>query len=224
MIDRDLIFATSPRTNSSMLVSPTSSSFAVARSPTAAKCSLAIVRSDRVVALPLSQNGPRNMKNDMSDSKTKQRADLFRYVSLEVTDSTLRATYELDGRIFVETVAFEGVDSLHTPAVTAVAQLWFLLAGLSYYKAGAARRVDVGSTPLGDKGEALLRASLREGLAEFAYRNDLWLDDVVITGGVDTSPVTADIDTGRVLVPFGGGIDSVVTTSQLAPSLHQSLF
>ncbi|HEY5110795.1 MAG TPA: hypothetical protein VII67_00530 [Acidimicrobiales bacterium] len=164
------------------------------------------------------------MKNDMNDAETKQRAELFRYVSLEVTDSTLRATYELDGLIFVETVAFEGVDSLQTPAVTAVAQLWFLLAGLSYYKAGAARRVDLGVTPLGDRGRALLRASLREGLAEFAYRNDLWLDDVVITGGVATAPVAADIDAGRVLIPFGGGIDSVVTTSLLAPSLHQSLF
>jgi hypothetical protein len=164
------------------------------------------------------------MKNDMSDSVTKRRAEYFRYVSLEVTDATLTATYELDGRTFVETVAFEGVGSLRAPAATAVAQLWFLLAGLSYYKAGAPTRVDVGSTPLGDKGEALLRACLREGLAEFAYRNDLWLDDVVVTGGVDTTPVAADIDESRVLVPFGGGIDSVVTTSQLAPHLHQSLF
>jgi hypothetical protein len=156
--------------------------------------------------------------------QTKQRAELFRYVDLEVTETTLRGTFELDGRSFVESVAFDGVASLDTPAVTAVAQLWYLLAGLSYYKAGAARRVDVGSTPLGVKGRALLEAALREGLAEFAYRNELSLDDVVITGGRATTTNAPEIDPERVLIPFGGGVDSVVTTSELAAHLERTLF
>jgi hypothetical protein len=164
------------------------------------------------------------MKNDMSDAKTQRRAELFRYVSLEVSDTTLTATYELDERTFVETVEFEGVGSLRTPAVTAVAQLWFLVAGLSYYKAGAPPLVDLGNTPLGKDGEAFLRAALREGLGEFSYRNDLPLDDVVITGGVPTSLFTCDVDTERVLVPFGGGIDSIVTTAELSSQLQQTLF
>ncbi|HEY5266395.1 MAG TPA: hypothetical protein VIJ40_06230 [Acidimicrobiales bacterium] len=164
------------------------------------------------------------MKNDMIDSTTKQRAEIFRYVSLDVTETTLVATYELDGRTFVESVEFEGIGSLKTPAVRAVAQLWFLLAGLSYYKAGAPRRVDLGETPLGDKGEAFFRAALREGLAEFAYKNDLTLDDVVVTGGVKTSVVPPEVDANYVLVPFGGGIDSVVTSAELSPELNQALF
>lgn len=159
----------------------------------------------------------------MSDHSTV-RADLFRYVSLEIDGLTLRATYELDDRTFVETVDFEGVGPLDAPAVRAVAELWFLVAGLSYYKAGAARRVDVGRTSLGPAGERLLTAALHEGLGEFAFRNDLPLDDVVISGGTEvaTSPVTLDPE--RVLVPFGGGIDSVVTTSMLADHLDQTLF
>ena len=156
--------------------------------------------------------------------QTKQRAELFRYVDLEVTETTLRGTFELDGQSFVESVAFDGVASLDTPAVTAVAQLWYLLAGLSYYKAGAARRVDVGSTPLGVKGRALLEAALREGLAEFAYRNELSLDDVVITGGRAITTNAPEIDPERVLIPFGGGVDSVVTTSELAAHLERTLF
>ncbi|HEY5104552.1 MAG TPA: hypothetical protein VII65_05850 [Acidimicrobiales bacterium] len=160
----------------------------------------------------------------MSDSTRKQRGELFRYVSLDVTDTTLNATYELDGLVFVEQVEFEGVSSLNTPAVKAVAQLWFLLAGLSYYKASAPRRIDLGATPLGDKGERLFRAALREGLGEFAYKNDLPLDDVIITGGAKVRRVEPVVDDQRILVPFGGGIDSVVTTAQLSPKLNQALF
>jgi len=68
--------------------------------------------------------------------RVKQRAELFRYVGLDVTSDTLTGFYELDGRGFVETVTFEGVKSLEAPAVVALAQLWYLVAGLSYYKAG----------------------------------------------------------------------------------------
>ena len=165
------------------------------------------------------------MKYVMSRAEqTKPRAELFRYVNLEVTETTLKGTFELDGRTFVESVTFEGIESLDTPAVTAVAQLWFLLAGLSYYKVGAARRVDVGSTPLGVKGRALFTAALREGLAEFAYCNELSLADVVITGGVATNSYVPTIDAARVLIPFGGGVDSVVTTSALAATLERTLF
>jgi hypothetical protein len=164
------------------------------------------------------------MRNAMSDATTHPRADLFRYVNLEIDESSLRGTYELDGRVFVETVVFEGVGALDTPAVRAVAELWFLMAGLSYYKAGAARRVDVGASPLGVAGARLLAAALREGLGEFAYRNDLSLDDVIISGGSDVVATSVTLDPERVLVPFGGGIDSVVTTATLADHLDQTLF
>jgi hypothetical protein len=71
----------------------------------------------------------------------KSRAELFRYVDLDVTSDTLTAIYELDDRTFVETVHFEGVKSLEAPAVVSLAQLWYLVAGLSYYKAGRRRSV-----------------------------------------------------------------------------------
>jgi UDP-N-acetyl-alpha-D-muramoyl-L-alanyl-L-glutamate epimerase len=154
----------------------------------------------------------------------RQRAEVFRYVDLEVEKTTLRATYELDGRTFVETVTFEGLDSLEAPATRAVAQLWFLIAGLSYYKAGAARRVDFDATPIGSKARALLKAALRDGLAEFSYKNDLMLDDVVVSGGTEAIPVEGHFDPQRVIVPFGGGIDSVVTIATLSPKLERTLF
>jgi UDP-N-acetyl-alpha-D-muramoyl-L-alanyl-L-glutamate epimerase len=153
-----------------------------------------------------------------------RRAGLFRYVGLAVAETSLRATFELDGLTFVESVEFEGVGPLTAPAATALAQLWFLVAGLSYYKAGAARRVDLGATPVGRAGRALFEAALRDGLGEFSYVNDLPLDDVEIIGGADVTRVDLAVDPERVLIPFGGGIDSVVTSSELATHPDRALF
>ena len=154
----------------------------------------------------------------------KQRAELFTYVDLDVTTDSLVATYDLDGRVFREVVTFEGVGALNEPAVLAIAQLWFLLAGLSYYKAGAAKRIDVGATPLGAHGRRLLEAALHDGLGEYSFRNDLPLDDVVIVGGTPVTQVEPFVDPNRILTPFGGGIDSVVTVTELNPRLEQALF
>ena len=154
----------------------------------------------------------------------KRRAELFRYVGLDVTPDTLTAIYELDGRTFVETVTFEGVKSLEAPAVVALAQLWYLVAGLSYYKAGAARRIDVGTTPLGTHGRRLFKAALSDGLGEFAYRNQIQLSDVTIEGREGVEPFEPFVDTERVLTPFGGGLDSVVTVEKLRGLVDQTLF
>jgi hypothetical protein len=154
----------------------------------------------------------------------KTRADLFRYIGLDVTPHSLTGHYELDGRPFSETVTFEGVGELTTPAVRAVAELWYLLAGLSYYKAGAAKRVDLGATHVGVHGRKLFDVALRDGLAEFAYRNELFLDDVEIVGGEEAEQYAPFADSSRVLTPFGGGIDSVVTVTELNVELEQSLF
>jgi hypothetical protein len=154
----------------------------------------------------------------------KQRAELFRYVGLDVSSDTLSGIYDLDGRTFVETVTFEGVKSLEAPAVVALAQLWYLIAGLSYYKAGAARRIDVGVTPLGTHGRRLFKAALSDGLGEFAYRNQIPLSDVTIEGLVGVETYEPFVDTNRVLTPFGGGIDSVVTVENLRGHVDQTLF
>ena len=151
------------------------------------------------------------------------RAEHFRYVNLEVNDDSVVGHYELDGRHFAERVDFENAHSLRCPAFIAVAQLWYLVAGLSYYKAGAARHVDLGSTPVGARGREFFEAALRDGLGEFSFRNELPLDDVTISGGSDVAALRPDIETSRVLIPFGGGIDSVVTVNEL-DHLERSLF
>ena len=152
------------------------------------------------------------------------RAERFRYVGLDVTPTSVVGHYELDGRDFAERVEFEGTDDLRDPGASSVAELWYLLAGLSYYKAGAARTIDVGDTSLGVAGARLLEAAVHDGLGEFAFCNDLLLDDVSIEGGREVARLEATLDPARVLVPFGGGIDSVVTVEELNGDLDESLF
>ena len=154
----------------------------------------------------------------------KKRAEAFRYVRLEISSTSLTGHYELDGVPFEETVSFENVDDLTKPAVVGVAHLWFLLAGLSYYKAGAAKIIDLGSTPVGPMGRELLTAALHDGLGEFSYKNELPLNDVVITGGVVAENFAPFTNPDLVLIPFGGGIDSVVSVTQLSSQLDKSLF
>ena len=155
---------------------------------------------------------------------SRSRAEVFAYRGLEVEADVLRAHYDLDGRAFVEEVAFEGVGDLRAPAPRAGATLWYLVAGLSYLKAGAARHVDLAATPVGPAGRALLAAAIRDGLGEFAVRNDLDLSDVEVTGGAPLVAALAAGDPRRVLVPFGGGIDSVVALEELPADLDQALF
>jgi hypothetical protein len=154
----------------------------------------------------------------------KTRAELFAYAGLDVSPDSLRGHFELDGRQFCEVVTFEGIGTLTAPVVRALANLWYLTAGLSYYKAGAARRIDLGVTPVGAAGRELFGAALRDGLGEFSFRNDLDLGDVVVEGGIDAEHYSPLVDQARVLTPFGGGIDSIVSVTQLGADLDQSLF
>jgi UDP-N-acetyl-alpha-D-muramoyl-L-alanyl-L-glutamate epimerase len=159
----------------------------------------------------------------MTAASASPRAQTFLYAGVEVDATRLVGHYELDGRLFREVVSFDGVDRLDE-AAAAAATLWYLVAGLSYYKVGAAKVVDLGDTAIGPAGRALLEAALRDGLGEFAWRNALSLDDVEVTGGVAPTLVDARLDQGRVLTPFGGGIDSVVTVESLNERIEQALF
>ena len=153
-----------------------------------------------------------------------QRAARFTYLNLEIDGSTMRGHYECDGTTYREVVEFSHSLDANADAIHAVAELWFLMAGLSYYKARAAHTIDVGSLPLGEAGRALLHAGVLDGLGEFAFRNELDLSDVAIVGGSSVTVTSANVDSHAVLIPFGGGIDSVVTVRALSPQLDSALF
>lgn len=157
------------------------------------------------------------------DSSIK-RAERFTYLGWNLDGLTVTARWSSDSIEFVETVTFETGGDLDSPATRAIIGLWYLVAGLSYYKTGAARVIDLGSTPLGSAGLTFFKAALVDGLGEYSYRNQLPLDDVRIEGGSDIVQEVVELDPMKVLTPFGGGIDSVVTVTHLSPKVSQALF
>ena len=132
--------------------------------------------------------------------------------------------YDDGTRTFVEQIGV-GADGSWSVSSESAARLVHLLAGVSYYKATAAPVIDL--TDLDDvgAGEAgFLRHFVVEGLGEFAYRNDLDLSGLTVR---ERPPAPAqrtrhsavvDQTSGprRPLIPFGGGLDSIVTVELLA--------
>jgi hypothetical protein len=151
-------------------------------------------------------------------SRDARRARRFEYTGFSVEPEVNRVVcrYRLDGRDFEEIIAFPGVSrssDWDAPAVTEAARLLYLLTGVSYYKAGAPPLIDLGSTALTATERTFLRDYYLEGLGEFAYRNQLDLSDLeIVAPSLERSgPVAYEPAPGRPLIPFGGGVDSIVS-------------
>lgn len=174
-------------------------------------------------------------------SETRPRGQVFRYEGFDVDPGSdlLTCRYSLDGREFTERVTFEVGDGARWdhPAVHEAARWVFLLAGVSYYKTGAPPLIELPGTPLRTGERAFLRDVYLDGMGEFAYRNGLDLSDLRIEapGLADdhadhdpaSGPVATSADAGpgkRPLVPFGGGIDSIVTVDLVRPLADAALF
>ncbi|HEY0933577.1 MAG TPA: hypothetical protein VGD91_07535, partial [Trebonia sp.] len=128
----------------------------------------------------------------------------------------LTCRYSVDGRPFAERVTLAPGPAWDTPAAQAAARVVYLLAGVSYYKTAAPPVIDLGGTALTERERDFLREFYQSGLGEYAYRNGLDLSDLTIRADPaayrPASPETASApDAGRPLIPFGGGIDSIVT-------------
>jgi hypothetical protein len=148
-------------------------------------------------------------------SVDSRRGLRFEYVGFDLEPDLNRVVcrYRLDQRDFREVISFPAGGDWSQPAVEAAARLLFLLTGVSYYKAGAPPVIDLGGTALTATEQRFLRQYYLEGLGEFAYRNDLDLSDLKIeaTTLVRERPAGYHPADGRPLVPFGGGVDSIVS-------------
>lgn len=151
----------------------------------------------------------------------RPRAESFRYdgFDLDPASGRLRLRYSSGDFQFEECFRFGSGDRPleESPALLEAARVLFLLAGVSYYKTTAAPLIDLGPilTTAGER--AFLTRYYVNGLAEFAYRNDIDLSDVRIIGNDETSPTPSSYraEPGRPLIPFGGGIDSIVTVESI---------
>ena len=157
------------------------------------------------------------------------RGQVFRYrdYAVDAERGVLSLRYELDGREFTERVTLPPGARWHTDEARAAARLVFLLSGVSYYKTAAPPVIDFGETALTGTEEAFLREFYLQGLAEFAYRNNLDLTSLSLHAqrapDQPTSPPTP-ARPKRALIPFGGGIDSIVTVEQVRQQADVALF
>src|SRR4030095_13119425 len=93
----------------------------------------------------------------------------------------------------------------------------------SYYSAAAPRIIDFADDALTANERALLHDFYVDGLGEFAYRNDLDLTSLELRArSMAAQPVRANVDRERPLVPFGGGLDSIVTTELVRARHHDT--
>ncbi len=149
-------------------------------------------------------------------------ADRFRYdgVTVEPDASAVVCRYSTGTHRFAERFTFPEGGDWDDEATRAAVRILFLMTGVSYYKTTAAPIVDLGDLPTTPAERSFLRTYYVHGLAEFAYRNGLDLRGVTIEGPDAAAEASAPYDPapGRPLIPFGGGIDSIVTVESVAPS------
>ena len=108
------------------------------------------------------------------------------------------------------------------PAFDAALRMLHLIAGVSYYKAGLPPRIEVETGQLDDVTADLLDALYLHGLGEFAYRNGVDLRGKIAfpRSSAHTLPASTFClmereNASRVLVPIGGGKDSLVVVEAL---------
>lgn len=177
------------------------------------------------------------MDTSAAPSPSPRRGAAFRYEGYDLDPDARRLTcrYSLDGRAFAEVVTFPTGDRWDDPAVDAAARWVFLLAGVSYYKTAAPPTIELPTTPLRAAERDFLRDVYLDGMGEFAYRNGLDLGDLRI----EAPPIGPHAEAGsdadqavgtgpnagkRPLVPFGGGIDSIVTVELVRRLADTALF
>ncbi len=158
-----------------------------------------------------------------------RRGDVFRYESYLVDEAAglLSCRYSVDGRGFEERFALTPAGRWNSPAARAAGRLVFLLAGVSYYKTAAPPVIDLGETAVTDTERGFLREYYLQGLGEFGFQNRIDLTSLRVEGPVAAVAAPESAGGGgqlRALVPFGGGIDSIVTVEQVRQRADAALF
>ncbi len=148
-----------------------------------------------------------------------RQAKTFRFVRCEYHNGVARLVYAFDdGPDLIERIAFPNVPPLDRRVPFAAAlRLLHLIAGVSYFKAGAPERIVIEGEGIDASTAAFMDEVCLPGLAEFAYHNKLDLRGRIRFPSTSDAALKAP-SIGlprRTLVPIGGGKDSLVTVETL---------
>jgi len=158
-----------------------------------------------------------------------RQAQCFRFSACRYDPASGEAVlcYEVDGRELQEKIVFPWapwpVDASRQAAFLRALELLHLVAGISYYKAGLAVRVDTGDSRIDGVMAGFLDELYLNGLAEFAHVNGLDLSGLIDFGAsINTGPERSAEGSAypvdlpeRALVAMGGGKDSLVCLDML---------
>ncbi len=156
---------------------------------------------------------------------------IFHSYAFSRTKGEIQLHYGLDDHVrFTETLTlprdFPYAPEIPTEALNQALCLLHLMGGISYYKTCVPKAIEVRSGALDDTQAAFWNTVYQHGLGEFFYRNQIDFRGLVEfpatkspNANTDTQAnrklVTRNLVTRNVLVPIGGGKDSVVTLERL---------
>jgi hypothetical protein len=195
------------------------------------RCTL-FIASGNVSALNLR----RTFALDSTGFKNRQ-ANCFTFSGCEYDPASGEASlfYDIDGSALQEKITFPRapwpLDASSQAAFYQALKLLHLIAGISYYKAGLASRIDTGESRIDGILADFLNQLYLQGLAEFAYINQLDLSGLINfevninepsssvrsiqAGGAPLTFSQALNVPERALVAMGGGKDSLVCLQML---------
>jgi len=152
---------------------------------------------------------------------------IFTFKSYAFDDAQKKITlrYEMDAQEFVETLELPTHPTVDYSEEELGAALFNLhiIGGVSYYKAKCPRTIQVDSGELDKEAAQFWNEVYTHGLGEFFYENKIDFRGLVqFPVGTDELSFTPrdEKGTGKILLPFGGGKDSVVSAELLAGGGH----
>ncbi len=156
-----------------------------------------------------------------------RHCECFRFIGVDYANGEAHLRYAFDDDPeLTETIEFPDAPAVpieRQPAFKAALQLLHLIAGVSYYKAGVQKKIQVEGYQLESDTAGLLHDIYLHGLGEFAYHNKLDLQERVhfpADGKAIPAPAKRLGLPRRTLIPLGGGKDSLVTVEMLK-MLHE---
>ncbi len=167
-------------------------------------------------------------------ARAMEKYSTFIFERYEFNRNTCRIIleYSLDGReTFTETIQLpkEGLDeaALDTHELDAVLFAMHLIGGISYYKTCCPREIKIRTGHLNKRQAQFWTAVYENGLGEFFFKNNIDFRSLVrfpFPEGMASKPINwkrrnvVNRPEKRLLIPIGGGKDSIVTLELLKKS------
>ena len=149
----------------------------------------------------------------------------FLHWRLDAKTFRLSLSYQLDEiGVVTEVLSFPEFDHNLSPeridAINTACELVHLMCGVSYYKAGLAKKIKFKNKQPSHAICQFVEKTWFHGLAEMAYENDISLKNHINLVGNNPEKLNAPTPSilklrDRALVPLGGGKDSLVTIEEL---------